>query len=91
MELKEFESRVHKGHVTGCLAIIEGVRFWVREDALNEERNMIDPQILRPMSRLGGIMYGRVVEGCELLRVVFEDAKAKGQVDGLAEKKAQGQ
>ncbi|KAJ1303661.1 hypothetical protein OPQ81_008089 [Rhizoctonia solani] len=54
------------------MAVLEGTRFWVREDAINEERNIIDPAVLRPMSRLGGITYGRTVEGIELPRPVFE-------------------
>ena len=31
------------GKKTGVLAVIEGIRFWVREDAINEDRNLIDP------------------------------------------------
>jgi len=42
---KEFESRGTPGKKTGVLAIIEGTRFWVREDAINEERNIIDPAV----------------------------------------------
>jgi flavin reductase (DIM6/NTAB) family NADH-FMN oxidoreductase RutF len=42
---REFESRVTPGKKTGVLAIVEGTRFWVREDAINEERNIIDPAV----------------------------------------------
>lgn len=42
---REFESKVTAGKKTGVLAIIEGTRFWVREDALNEEKNLIDPAV----------------------------------------------
>lgn len=45
VETKEFESRVTAGKKTGTLAIIEGVRFWAREDAINEDRNLIDPAV----------------------------------------------
>ena len=45
LETKEYESRVTPGKKTGVLAIIEGVRFWAREDALNEERNLLDPAV----------------------------------------------
>lgn len=41
----EFESRVTPGKKTGVLAIVEGVRFWAREDAINEDRNLIDPEV----------------------------------------------
>lgn len=91
METKEFESRQTKGKKTGVLAIIEGVRFWVREDALNEERNIIDPAVLRPMSRLGGIMYGRTVEGIEIPRPDFDEAVKKGGKEELIKNKATGQ
>lgn len=45
VETKEFESRAEPGKKTGVLAILEGVRFWAREDALNEEKNLIDPDV----------------------------------------------
>lgn len=45
VETKEFESRATPGKKTGVLAIIEGVRFWAREDAINEDRNIIDPAV----------------------------------------------
>ncbi|KAF4634414.1 hypothetical protein G7Y89_g3690 [Cudoniella acicularis] len=88
---KEFESRATPGKKTGVLAIIEGIRFWVREDAINEEKNLIDPAILKPMSRLGGITYGRTTDGIELPRPDYaqtvennEEAKKllKPKVDG---------
>jgi len=88
---QEFESKVTPGRKTGVLAIVEGVRFWVREDAINEERNVIDPAVLRPMSRLGGIMYGRTVEGVELLRPDFGEKEREGEVGGLKRAKMEGQ
>ena len=91
METKEFESRQTKGKKTGVLALIEGVRFWVREDAINEEKTIIDPQVLRPMSRLGGISYGRVVQGVELPRPDFEEKKQQGETEGLIAEKIKGQ
>ncbi|MCJ1305676.1 hypothetical protein MMC08_008492, partial [Hypocenomyce scalaris] len=73
LETKEFESRATPGKKTGVLAIIEGIRFWVREDAINEDKNLIDPGVLRPMSRLGGITYGRLTEGIEIPRPDFDE------------------
>lgn len=70
--IREFESRTTPGKKSGCLVVLEGLRFWVREDAINEERNLIAPDVLRPMSRLGGITYGRTLEAIELPRPVFE-------------------
>ncbi len=91
METKEFESRATPGKKTGVLAIIEGTRFWVREDAINADRNIIDPAILRPMSRLGGITYARVTEGLELLRPEFDQATRPEDVKPLIRSKAEGQ
>ncbi|KAI1798605.1 hypothetical protein F4811DRAFT_566306 [Daldinia bambusicola] len=75
--IREFESRATPGKKSGCLVVLEGTRFWVREDALNEERNLIDPAVLRPVSRLGGITYARVREAVEIQRPSF-----RGDVGG---------
>lgn len=45
VETREWESRVTPGKKTGVLAVVEGVRFWAREDAVNEDRNLIDPAV----------------------------------------------
>jgi flavin reductase (DIM6/NTAB) family NADH-FMN oxidoreductase RutF len=45
VETKEYESRATPGKKTGVLAIVEGVRFWAREDAINAEKNIIDPAV----------------------------------------------
>jgi flavin reductase (DIM6/NTAB) family NADH-FMN oxidoreductase RutF len=84
---REFESRATPGKQTGVLAVVEGVRFWVRSDAINKERNLVDPAVLRPMSRLGGISYGRLTEGVEILRPVFEKERKEGKLDGLVKGK----
>lgn len=70
--VQEFESRREPGRKTGTLVVLEGTRFWVREDAINEEKNIVDPAVLRPVSRLGGITYGRTTEVMELPRPDFE-------------------
>ncbi|EHA53104.1 flavoprotein oxygenase [Pyricularia oryzae 70-15] len=70
--LREFQSKSTPGKTSGTMAVIEGTRFWVREDAINAERDLIDPKVLRPISRLGGITYGRTTEAFELTRPDFE-------------------
>ena len=45
MDTKEFESRVTPGKKTNVLAILEGVRFWAREDAINQDKNILDPAV----------------------------------------------
>ena len=71
VETREFESRSSPGNKTGALVIIEGVRFWVREDAINEERSVVDLKVLKPISRLGGISYGRTTDSFEIPRPQF--------------------
>lgn len=83
MNTQEFESRATPGKKTGVLAVLEGVKFWAREDAVNEDRNLIDPSVLRPMSRMGGITYGRVIEGIEIPRPDFEETMGSGEYEHL--------
>lgn len=83
LETKEYESRATPGKKTGVMAILEGVRFWAREDAINEDRNLIDPDVLRPMSRLGGITYSRTLMAMEIPRPEFgiaEDQQFKNLI-----------
>jgi flavin reductase (DIM6/NTAB) family NADH-FMN oxidoreductase RutF len=87
---EEFESRATPGKKTGVLAIIEGTRFWAREDALNEQKNLIDPAVLRPVARMGGITYARTINGFEIPRPDFEQTVEAGGLDGLVELKAHG-
>ncbi|KAI8962505.1 hypothetical protein F5Y11DRAFT_356983 [Daldinia sp. FL1419] len=89
--VREFESRAIPGKKTGCLVILEGTRFWVREDAINEERDLIDPAVLKPVSRLGGITYGRVTEAVEIPRPRFkEDVGGEEGYNKLKEKAGKG-
>lgn len=78
---QEFESRATPGKKTGVVALIEGVRFWVREDAINEDRSLIDPDVLRPIARLGGITYARVLDGFEIPRPVAKTEIEQGKLD----------
>jgi len=50
LSTQEFESKVSKAK-TAVIALIEGVRFWVREDAINEDHSLIDPAVLKPIAR----------------------------------------
>lgn len=91
METKEFESRGTPGKKTGVLAIIEGIRFWAREDAINDDWNQLDPNVLRPMSRLGGITYGRLLDGIEIPRPDFEQSIEESGRKDLDKPKVDGQ
>lgn len=69
VETKEFKNR--EGKKTGVLAIIEGVRFWARDDAIGEDKSVVDLKVLKPISRLGGIQYGRTTDALEIPRPQF--------------------
>lgn len=43
--LREFESRSRPGTKNATMVVVEGTRFWAREDAINEDRNLIDPSV----------------------------------------------
>lgn len=58
----------------GKLAIIEGTRFWAREDAIDADRRKIDLEVLRPIAQLGGISYARISETFELARTNWASA-----------------
>ncbi|TVY53170.1 Uncharacterized protein LCER1_G005332 [Lachnellula cervina] len=76
---REFASKANPGKKSAVLATIEGTRFWVREDAINGDKNLIDPAVLKPISRLGGMTYGRTTEGFEILRPDYEETVAKNE------------
>lgn len=40
--VREYESRDTPGKISTTVVIVEGTRFWVREDAVNEERSLVD-------------------------------------------------
>lgn len=89
---EEFESKQTPGKKTGVVAMLEGVKFWVREDALNADRSLIDPAVLRPIARLGGITYARVTDGFEFPRPVLKEEVQQGKLDrGIVKAKVEGQ
>ncbi|OAT12095.1 flavoprotein oxygenase [Blastomyces gilchristii SLH14081] len=74
VETKEWESRANPGKKSGVMVILEGTRFWAREDAINDERSLLDPTILRPVARLGGISYMRATTIMEIPRPSVDQA-----------------
>lgn len=77
LHLHEWKSKADPERATGVLCIVEGVNFHVREDVINADLNNLDIAKLKPVSRLGGITYGRTVDGYERLRPDFQK-----EVDG---------
>ena len=41
----EWESKATRGKRTGVTAFLEGVNFWIREDAIDEQGVLIDPAV----------------------------------------------
>jgi hypothetical protein len=61
------------GENTGAMVVLEGVWFHAREDAFtNEDQNVLREDVLKPISRLGGITYGRVTQGFEIPRPMYK-------------------
>lgn len=73
-----------EGKPAGGLALIEAKRFWVREDALNDARDEIKLDVMRPLVQLGGISYGRVGETFELPRPKLQD-ELDNEENGLSQ------
>lgn len=86
LEMKElsYHGEAESGKPTGALAIIEGTRFWVRKDAVNEGGDDIDLGVMRPLVGLGGITYGRIRETFELPRGYLPE-ELKNPENGLSQ------
>ncbi|KAF3284577.1 hypothetical protein TWF132_009730 [Orbilia oligospora] len=73
------------GKTTGVTIFAQGLNFHVREDmwAEGNEGSIVDIGKLKPISRLGGIMYGRTTAGAELPRPDFAKEAEKEDVKAL--------
>lgn len=67
----EWKSKADPSKKSGITMMVEVVKFHIREDVVNEDLNVVDMDKLKPVSRLGGISYGRTVQGYELDRTVY--------------------
>lgn len=43
--IQEIDSKAQPGKKSGTMAILEGTRFWVREDAVNDDLSLVDPAV----------------------------------------------
>ena len=70
--MTEFDSKAKPGTKSGTLCIFEGVRFWVREDALNEQKNLVDLDVSASLTA-GGVLFLVFVLGvvCILTNILF--------------------
>ncbi|KAI0466522.1 hypothetical protein F4859DRAFT_497081 [Xylaria cf. heliscus] len=80
VDIKEFKSHATKGKSIGGFALIKATRFWVREDAANEDFSHIDLNKLRPVGQLGGMAYGRITSTFDLPRPRWDDEQPKSEL-----------
>ncbi|KAF6225312.1 hypothetical protein HO173_012836 [Letharia columbiana] len=73
-DMKDFENHAKPGMSIAAVGIVEATRFWVREDAIDEDRSHVDLKVLRPVAQLGGISYARITETFELPRSNWDAA-----------------
>jgi len=75
VDYKEWYSKKDPNKVTCTSCFLEAVNFWVREDVLLEgDKNVVDPRILKPVARLGGITHSRITDGLfEIPMVKYEE------------------
>lgn len=78
-DMKEFENHAKPGMsiTIAAVGIVEATRFWVREDAINDDRSQVDLNVLRPVAQLGGISYAKITETFELPRSNWATAVKK--------------
>jgi flavin reductase (DIM6/NTAB) family NADH-FMN oxidoreductase RutF len=73
VEWKEFGEYRKEGMSVAGLVLLRATRFWVREDATNNELSHINLDISRPVAQLGGMSYGRIAETFEVPRRRWKD------------------
>ncbi|KAJ0122488.1 Uncharacterized protein J7T55_003001 [Diaporthe amygdali] len=78
VDIKEFEAR-GPGMSRAAICLIKATRFWVQEDAANDDFSHIELDKLRPVAQIGGISYGRISSTFELPRTRWEDEKPKSK------------
>ncbi|TPX56404.1 hypothetical protein PhCBS80983_g04556 [Powellomyces hirtus] len=58
------------GKQTAAVVLVRVLKVHVKEGVWNKEKQVVDMKEFAPVGRLGGVMYGRVIEGFELHRPV---------------------
>src|SRR5690242_1154583 len=79
VDIKEFRDHEKQGQSVAATVLIKATRFWVREDATNDDVSHIALDKLRPVGQLGGMAYGRVTETFEVPRRRWPDEVQKSE------------
>ncbi|KAF2159550.1 hypothetical protein M409DRAFT_70983 [Zasmidium cellare ATCC 36951] len=90
-DVYEIQSRANPGSVSSAIAILEGVRFWVREEAVDEDRKTVDMAKSKAVGRLYGIGYTRILEGFQIPWPTWEEEVDRAEKEGLVKPKVDGQ
>lgn len=73
VDVKEFADHATPGMSIASLVLIKATRFWVQDDAVNEQGSHILLDKLRPIAQLGGMSYGRIGSTFELPRPRWDE------------------
>ncbi|KAI1486921.1 hypothetical protein F5X96DRAFT_652674 [Biscogniauxia mediterranea] len=79
VDIKEFTDHA-EGMSIAALVLIKATRFWVCEDATNDDVSQIHLEKLRPVGQLGGMSYGRITSIFELPRRHWNDELPKSEL-----------
>ncbi|KAK7404023.1 hypothetical protein QQX98_010196 [Neonectria punicea] len=79
VDIKEFAPH-SPGMSSAAIVLVKATRFWVQEDAANEDFSHIDLEKLRPIAQLGGMSYGRITSTFELPRTRWEDKQPESEL-----------
>ncbi|KAK3187553.1 hypothetical protein K4F52_003611 [Lecanicillium sp. MT-2017a] len=80
VDIKEFSDHQKDGMSVAGVVLIKATRFWVREDATNDDASHVDLDKLRPIAQLGGMSYGRISSTFELPRKRWGDEQPKSKI-----------
>lgn len=79
VDIKEFDG--HQPGMSGAaICLIKATRFWVQQDAANQDFSHIELDKLRPIAQLGGMSYGRISSTFELPRSRWADEQPKSEL-----------
>lgn len=76
VDTKELGTHGRPGMSVAGMVLIQSTRFWVREDATNDDASHVHLDKLRPVAQLGGMAYGRITSTWELPRKRWSDEKS---------------
>ncbi|TFK44779.1 hypothetical protein BDQ12DRAFT_673569 [Crucibulum laeve] len=78
-ELHSFQDISPAGSSEPTVTVVLGAirKIHVKESVLSDDLKTVDPSKLRPVARLGGISYSRLLEGFDMPRLPWKDIEDK--------------